>query len=155
MPQNLEDPFRAIDQVIADLNAPSDQPHTRSPLIVDFHAEATAEKQAMGWHVAGRVSALFGTHTHVATADQRILPGQTGYVTDLGMVGPLDSVIGAPIDSSVRRFLTQRPARGKVPEGPVIFNAVLFVLHRVRGTCLAIERLDRIDGSSGADRTHA
>ena len=99
----------------------------------------------MGWHLAGRVGAVVGTHTHVPTADARVLPGETGYVTDLGMVGPRDSVIGAAIEPTLRRFITQRSARASVPEGPVVFNAVLVELDAARGACIGIRRVDCLD----------
>jgi calcineurin-like phosphoesterase len=117
----------------------------RPLVVVDFHAEATSEKVAMGWHLAGRVGAVVGTHTHVPTADARVLPGETGYVTDLGMVGPRDSVIGAAIEPTLRRFITQRSSRAPVPEGPVVFNAVLVELDAARGTCLGLRRVDCLD----------
>ena len=115
-------------------------------VVVDFHAEATSEKQAMGWHLAGRVSSVAGTHTHVPTADLRVLPGDTGYVSDLGMVGPRDSVIGMAVEPSLRRFTSYRSARLNVAEGPVQFNAVLLELDPERGGCRSIARVDRIDG---------
>ncbi len=110
----------------------------------------------MGWHLAGRVAAVFGTHTHVPTADTRVLPGETGYVTDLGMVGPQNSVIGVAIEPSLRRFTLQRPARAPVADGPVIFNAVLIDLDAERGTCRAIQRVDRFDsrGAAAGARAH-
>lgn len=138
----LDDPFRAIDALLDT----GDGGAARRPLvIVDFHAEATSEKIAMGWYLDGRVAAVFGTHTHVPTADPRVLPRQTGYVTDLGMVGPRNSIIGAAIEPTLRRFLTQRPARAGVADGPIDFNAVLFELDAKRGTCLALHRIDRTD----------
>jgi metallophosphoesterase (TIGR00282 family) len=138
----LDDPFRAIDGfLLADGGGQAARPL----VVVDFHAEATSEKVAMGWHVAGRVAAVFGTHTHVPTADARVLPGETGYVTDLGMVGPRDSIIGAAIEPTLRRFLTQRPGRSVVGDGPVTFNAVLIELDAARGTCRAIRRVDRLE----------
>lgn len=138
----LDDPFRTIDTLLAT----SGGGRGRRPLIiVDFHAEATSEKVAMGWHLAGRVAGVFGTHTHVPTADARLLPGETGYVTDLGMVGARDSVIGSAIEPTLRRFRTQRPTRASVAEGPVIFNAVLFELDGELGTCRAIRRIDRLE----------
>lgn len=138
----LDDPFRAIDSLLAT----SGGGRGRRPLIlVDFHAEATSEKVAMGWHLAGRVAGVFGTHTHVPTADARVLPGETGYVTDLGMVGARDSVIGSAIEPTLRRFRSQRPVRAAVAEGLVIFNAVLFELDGELGTCRAVRRIDRLE----------
>ena len=139
----LDDPFRAMDTFLLMMEGDA-----RRPLVVvDFHAEATSEKLAMGWYLAGRVSAVVGTHTHVPTADARVLPGETGYVSDLGMVGPRDSIIGAAIDPALRRFLDHRPARTSVAEGPVQFNSVLIDLDAERGTCQAMYRIDRLDTS--------
>jgi len=116
---NFDCPFRAMDQLLAKLEGKS------TIIIVDFHAEATSEKVAMGWYLNGRVSAVLGTHTHVGTIDTRILPGGTAYVTDIGMVGPMDSVIGDDPDSVINRFLTQIPRRLSVGSGTVTFNAIL------------------------------
>ncbi len=143
----LDDPFRAIDTFLANLGG-----GPRPLVVVDFHAEATSEKVAMGWHLAGRVAAVVGTHTHVPTADARVLPGETGYVTDLGMVGPQDSVIGVAIEPSLRRFTLQRPARAPVADGPVTFNAVLLDFDATRGTCRAIQRVDRFDSTGASDQ---
>jgi hypothetical protein len=121
------------------------RPGRRPLVVVDFHAEATSEKLAMGWHLAGRASAVVGTHTHVPTADSRVLPGQTGYATDLGMVGPRDSIIGMAIEPAMRRFLSYRGGRMAVAEGPVVFNAVLVELDGASGGCRAIQRVDRFD----------
>ena len=144
----LDDPFRAMDTFL--LTTPVADGSSRPLVVVDFHAEATSEKLAMGWHLAGRVAAVIGTHTHVPTADARVLPGETGYVTDLGMVGPQDSIIGAAIEPTLRRFLTHRPVRAPVAEGPVGFNALLVELDAERGTCRAVRRVDRYDPNDGA-----
>ena len=109
----------------------------------------------MGWHLAGRVAAVLGTHTHVPTADVRLLPGETGYVTDLGMVGPRDSIIGASVEPTLRRFLTHRPGRAPVGEGPVVFNAVLLELDGARGTCRALRRVDLLDSSDAQGRARS
>ncbi|MGI8644132.1 MAG: TIGR00282 family metallophosphoesterase [Thermomicrobiales bacterium] len=138
----LDDPFAVVDRVLAERSSATGG---RPVVIVDFHAEATSEKVAMGWHLAGRAAAVFGTHTHVPTADARVLPGETGYVTDLGMVGPMDSVIGTAIGPSLARFTTGRPRRLPVPDGPTVFNSVLFDLDPTRGTCQAVGRVDRED----------
>lgn len=95
-------------------------------IILDFHAEATAEKIAMGYFLDGKVTAIFGTHTHVQTADEKILPKGTAYITDLGMTGPKNSVIGMNIDASIKRFETALPERYKIAEGECILNAVIF-----------------------------
>jgi 2',3'-cyclic-nucleotide 2'-phosphodiesterase len=104
----LECPFRTADRVLETLS-----PHVKV-ILVDMHAEATSEKQALGWYLDGRVSAVVGTHTHVQTADERILPGGTGYISDVGMTGPVDSVIGMKREIIMERFLTQRPQPFKV-----------------------------------------
>lgn len=95
-------------------------------IIIDFHAEATAEKIAMGRFLDGKITALFGTHTHVQTADEQILPEGTGYITDIGMTGPKDSVIGMDIHASIKRFETTLPEKYKLAEGDCIFNGVIF-----------------------------
>jgi len=114
----LDDPFRAMDAVLADLPE-------RSLILVDVHAEATGEKEALGFYLDGRVSAAVGTHTHVPTADARILPKGTAYITDVGMVGPRDSVIGMDPQAVVERYLSQMYHRFEVARGPVVFNGVL------------------------------
>jgi metallophosphoesterase (TIGR00282 family) len=138
----LDDPFAAMDSYLLERNLSA---NPRSAVIVDFHAEATSEKVAMGWHLAGRVAAVFGTHTHVPTADTRVLPGETGYVTDLGMVGPRDSIIGTAIEPSLERFTSGRPRRLPVPEGPTVFNSVVFDIDPSRAACQAVQRFDRED----------
>lgn len=133
----LDCPFRAIDQALADL-------HDYRIIIVDLHAEATSEKIGMGYYLDGRVSALVGTHTHVPTADTRILPKGTAYVSDLGMVGARHSVLGMEIEPVIERFLTQRPNRFEpVDRGPAVFNSVLIQIDQESGRALTIERLDR------------
>ncbi|MDQ6742533.1 MAG: TIGR00282 family metallophosphoesterase [Candidatus Dormibacteraeota bacterium] len=133
---DLDDPFRAADQVL------SAHPEVRI-VFCDMHAEATSEKQAMGWHLDGRVSAVVGTHTHVPTADHRILPGGTAYVTDVGMVGPRDSVIGVNKDAALKRFLTGMPYRFETAGGIVTFNSVLVTISRPTGRAVSIQRIDR------------
>ncbi len=95
-------------------------------VIVDIHAEATSEKMALGWYLDGRVSAVIGTHTHIATADQRILPKGTGYITDAGMTGPMNSVLGIDPQLVITKFLTKRPVKFELATGPIQFNGVLF-----------------------------
>ena len=121
----LDDPFAVVLREIEALRA-----KTRI-IIVDFHAEATSEKVAMGWHLDGRVTAVFGTHTHVQTADERILPKGTAYLTDVGMTGPHESIIGVTIEAALGRFLTGMPARFESATGPGRLNAV--VSHRRPG----------------------
>ncbi len=114
-----EDPFSTADRELASLD-----PETKV-ILVDMHAEATSEKQAMGWYLDGRVSAVVGTHTHVPTADERILPNGTAYITDVGMTGPHDSVIGMEKGPIIKRFLDGLPARFEVATGDIQMNAVL------------------------------
>lgn len=129
-------PFRAMDSLLEELDS-------RPPVIlVDFHGEATAEKVALGWYLDGRVSAVVGTHTHIGTIDARVLPRGTAFVTDIGMVGPVDSVIGDDIDSVVQRFLTLMPHRLTVGKGNSIFNSVLVEVEDDSGKALSISRLD-------------
>ncbi|HEX6506889.1 MAG TPA: TIGR00282 family metallophosphoesterase [Chloroflexota bacterium] len=116
--RSLDDPFRGADALLRELQG-------RRNIFVDFHAEATGEKQALGFYLDGRVSALVGTHTHVPTADARVLPQGTAYITDVGMVGPRDSVIGSDPTPIIERYLTQMYRRLEVARGPVVFNAVV------------------------------
>jgi metallophosphoesterase (TIGR00282 family) len=136
----LDDPFRAADQIIAKLR---DQTKV---ILFDFHAETTSEKVAFGWHCAGRVSAVVGTHTHVPTADNRVLPGGTAYITDVGMCGPEDSVIGMDIDVVLEKFRTQMPHRFKVAEGRAILSAVAIEVDDLTGHAQKIERITRYNG---------
>ena len=132
----LDSPFTAAEEVLR-------QGAGARVRVVDVHAEATSEKVALGWYLDGRASFVFGTHTHVPTADPRILPKGTGYVSDLGMVGPRDSVIGMDREISLQRFLTGLPHRFRVAEGVVTFNSVLARIDGHSGTATAIERIDR------------
>jgi len=135
---NFDCPFRAMDQLLAELG------HKSIPIIVDFHAEATSEKMAMGRYLDGRVSAVLGTHTHVGTIDAHILPGGTAYVTDIGMVGPVNSVIGDDPDSVINRFLTQIPSRLSVGKGKVNFDAILVEVDENTGKAVDIKRVHKI-----------
>ncbi|HEX9363293.1 MAG TPA: TIGR00282 family metallophosphoesterase [Candidatus Dormibacteraeota bacterium] len=132
----LDDPFRAADAVLAA------NPEIRI-VFCDMHAEATSEKTAMGWYLDGRASAVVGTHTHVPTADARILPGGTAYVTDVGMVGPRDGCIGMDKDVVLQRFLTGVPNRFVVASGTVTFNSVLVNIDSSTGRATSIQRIDR------------
>ncbi len=137
MPASVDCPFRAADEALAELG-------DRRIIIVDMHAEATSEKAALAWYLDGRVSAVIGTHTHIATADAHILPKGTAFVCDVGMVGPLNSIIGMEIEPIVERFLTQLPTRfSPVEKGPTIFNSVLLDIDEASGRALSIERIDR------------
>ena len=113
-----------------------------SDIIVDFHAEATSEKVAMAWHLDGRVTAVFGTHTHVQTADERILPKGTACLTDAGMTGPHDSIIGVTVDAALARFLNGMPSKFEAATGPGRFNAVIVTADPGTGKATAIERLN-------------
>jgi metallophosphoesterase (TIGR00282 family) len=132
---NYDCPFRTMDRLLAELKpAPP-------VIIVDFHAEATSEKVALGRYLDGRVSAVLGTHTHVGTIDAQILPQGTAYVTDVGMTGPVDSVIGDDADAVTRRFLTLIPHRLSVGRGKVAFNAVLVEVDETSGRAVNIDRI--------------
>jgi metallophosphoesterase (TIGR00282 family) len=132
----IDDPFRAADAILAE------HPGIKISLC-DMHAEATSEKTAMGWYLDGRVSAVVGTHTHIPTADARVLLGGTAYVTDVGMVGPRDGCIGMDKDIVIKRFLTGVPNRFAVASGPVTFNSVLVTISTSTGRATSIQRLDR------------
>jgi 2',3'-cyclic-nucleotide 2'-phosphodiesterase len=135
MPNHVEDPFRCVDEILK-------QQGSRSPVvIVDMHAEATSEKYAMGWYLDGRASIVFGTHTHVQTADERILPNGTAYITDLGMCGPFDSVIGMEKDTVIRGFITQLPRQFEVAQGNVVLQGVITDIDEESGKARAIRRL--------------
>ena len=135
---NFDCPFRAMDKLLAEFKDKA------NVIVVDFHAEATSEKVAMGWYLDGRVSALLGTHTHVGTIDAHILPHGTAYVTDIGMVGPANSVIGDKVDSVISRFLTQIPSRLSVGEGSVTFNAILVEVDEDTGKATDIKRIEKL-----------
>lgn len=133
----LENPFSVINEVV-------DEMRKETPIIfVDFHAEATSEKVAMGWHLDGKVSAVVGTHTHVPTADERVLPNGTAFQSDAGMCGPLDSVIGSQIEPVLEKFLTQLPAKFGVARGAVRINGALVTLDPATGKAVSIERIAR------------
>lgn len=131
----IDDPFRSASQHLATI------PADVKVILVDMHAEATSEKQAMGWYLDGKVSAVVGTHTHVATADDRVLPGGTAYITDVGMTGPHDSVIGMEKEGILRRFLEAMPTRFSVAEGDVQMNTVLIDVDETTGRARSIDRL--------------
>lgn len=131
----IDDPFRTAEQELARI------PAGVRVIVVDIHAEATSEKQAMGWFLDGKVSAVIGTHTHVATADARVLPNGTAYITDVGMTGPHDSVIGMEKEGIIRRFLDALPAHFSVAEGDIRMNAVLLEVDPATGRAQSIERL--------------
>lgn len=130
-------PFRAMDQLLTELEDRS------RVIIVDFHAEATSEKMAMGRYLDGRVSAVLGTHTHVGTIDAQVLPGGTAYVTDIGMTGPVDSIIGVDKETVLARFLTLIPHRLSVGKGRTVLNAVVVEVNDTSGRATSIERISR------------
>jgi metallophosphoesterase (TIGR00282 family) len=135
---NYDCPFRAMDQLLAGFR------NNYSIIIVDFHAEATSEKVAMGRYLDGRVSAVVGTHTHVGTVDAKVFPKGTAHITDIGMTGPENSIIGDDIQSVLTRFLTIMPARLAVSAGTKnIFNSVLIEVDDKSGQAISIERIDR------------
>ena len=139
----IDCPFRTADQILDSLPE-KDPPKI---IIVDFHAEATSEKAALAWYLDGRVSAVLGTHTHVATADARILPGGTAFVSDVGMTGPVNSVIGSEPAPIIERFLTQTPRRFTVASGgPLLLNSVLVDVDVKSGKATHIQRVDRTMG---------
>jgi metallophosphoesterase (TIGR00282 family) len=134
---NYDCPFRAMDELLDNLT-------NRPPVvIVDFHAEATSEKMAMGRYLDGRVSAVLGTHTHVGTIDAQILPGGTAYVTDIGMTGPIDSVIGDDAETVLKRFLTMIPHHLSVGKGKTVLNAIIVTVDDTTGKATGIERISR------------
>ncbi|MGE5560316.1 MAG: TIGR00282 family metallophosphoesterase [Chloroflexota bacterium] len=135
---NLDCPFRTADALIETLSQET------KCIIVDMHAEATSEKSALGWYLDGRVSAVLGTHTHVQTADERILPRGTAYITDVGMTGPRDSVIGMKRELVVERFLNQLPVRFEVAQGEAIFSALSLEIDNFSGRATGVRRISRI-----------
>ena len=132
-----DNPFLIVEKILKKTDA--------KIILVEIHAEATSEKLAMGYMLDGRVSAVWGTHTHVPTADARILPHGTGYVTDLGMTGPRDSVLGIRPELSIAKFRGDLPERYRWAEGPTKLEAVLFTIDTSSGKCLRAERVDEWD----------
>ena len=135
----LDCPFRTADAILDEV-AESENPKV---IIVDFHAEATSEKQGLGWYLDGRVSAVLGTHTHVGTVDAKILPKGTAYLSDVGMTGPVNSVIGSNVGDVLERFLTGLPQRLNVANGPSILNSALMDIDPETGKATSIQRIDR------------
>lgn len=135
MPNHVDDPFRCVDEILKQQGSQS------RVVIVDMHAEATSEKYAMGWYLDGRVSLVFGTHTHVQTADERILPAGTAYITDVGMCGPFDSVIGMEKETVIRGFITQLPRQFEVAQENVVLQGVIADIDEENGKAKAIRRL--------------
>jgi 2',3'-cyclic-nucleotide 2'-phosphodiesterase len=135
MPNHVDDPFRSVDAICRERGR-----HSRV-IIVDMHAEATSEKNAMGWHLNGRASIVFGTHTHVQTSDDRILPGGTAYITDVGMCGPLDSVIGMEKETVIKGFLSQLPRQFEVAHENVVLQGIVVDIDDDSGQAREIKRL--------------
>jgi len=142
----LDCPFRAAERELARLKL------STPVIIVDMHAEATSEKVAMGWFLDGKVSCVFGTHTHIPTADERILPKGTGFITDVGMTGPYDSVIGRRVDQILERFLSNLPHKSDVAEGNIQLRGLLVEVHPTTGKATAVERITRTLNESVPDR---
>ena len=132
---HADNPFFTMDRLL-------DHGKRATFTLVDFHAEATSEKLAMAYHLDGRVSALWGTHTHVPTADEQIFPGGTGYITDMGMTGPVHSVLGIRPEQSVETFLGGLPGRYQTAPGPCKLQGAIFTLNSNTGLCTAVERID-------------
>lgn len=132
-----DNPFLMVEKILKQIDT--------KIILVELHAEATSEKLAMGYMLDGRVSAVWGTHTHVPTADARVLPKGTGYVTDLGMTGPRDSVLGIRPDLSIAKFRGDLPERYRWAEGPTKLEAVLFTIDSATGKCRKVERVDEWD----------
>jgi len=137
MGQDCDDPFRAADAAVAEVAG-------ARYVLVDFHGEATSEKQAMGWYLDGRVTAVIGTHTHVPTADQRVLHKGTAFCSDAGMCGARDSVIGDRIEPVIHRFLTQLPTRLSAADGTAVLNGLVVDADPVTGHARSITRCDRV-----------
>ncbi len=135
LPMDLDCPFRGVDELL-------EREAGRYDLFfLDFHAEATSEKEAMGWHLDGRAAGVVGTHTHIQTADNRVLPGGTAYLTDVGMTGPAESVLGMDRKAVVERFLTQLPARFEVAEGKRQISAVVVEADPASGLATEVQRI--------------
>ena len=131
-----ENPFLVVEEIINKIEKTVDM------IIVDFHAEATAEKIAMGYFLDGKVTAIYGTHTHVQTADERVLNNGTAYITDIGMTGPKNSVIGMNVEASVKRFLTSLPERYKLAEGDCMLNGCIIEINDENCQVVSINRIN-------------
>ena len=135
----IDCPFQKADEILRDLKDRCDI------IILDFHAEATSEKQAMGYYLDGRVNAVVGTHTHTQTADERLLPKGTAYITDLGMVGARDSILGVKVECILDKFLHALPVKFDVAEGMCIYNAVIVEIDNATNATVGIERISLLD----------
>jgi len=132
--EDLEDPFRMAENIAKEHNL---------PILIDFHAEATSEKIAFARFLDGKIAAIVGTHTHVQTADEAIFPGGTGFISDVGMTGPIESVLGVEKEIIIERFLTQLPVSHKVASGEVSFCAVVIIIDPEKKICQRIERISK------------
>ncbi|MGH9203710.1 MAG: TIGR00282 family metallophosphoesterase [Vicinamibacterales bacterium] len=146
---NIDDPFAVVMREIDAIR------HRARVIIVDFHAEATSEKIAMGWHLDGKVTLVVGTHTHVQTADERILPNGTAYLTDAGMTGPHDSIIGMEREAALSRFLTGMPAKFEPATGNPRLNGVIVEADEKTGRATAVTRVSHSEAELLALSTHA
>lgn len=135
MNEHFDDPFRTADRVLKEVSAQA------QVIIVDFHAEVTSEKGALAWYLDGRATAVLGTHTHVTTADERVLPGGTACISDVGMTGPEDSVLGVRKELIIQKFLSQMPNKFEVADGPVALSAVLIEADPSSGRASSIRRI--------------
>ena len=135
----LDDPFQKVEELLKEMQQECDL------LFLDFHAETTSEKIAMGWYLDGRVNGVVGTHTHVQTADACLLPQGTGYITDLGMTGPRGSVLGVETEKILDRFQTCRPVRFEVAEGPSVYAAVIMTIDDASNRTVDIERVQILE----------
>jgi len=133
-------PFRAADAALSEIG------DRAKVIIVDMHAEATSEKVAMGWYLNGRVSAVLGTHTHIQTSDQRVLPDKTAYITDVGMTGVLDSVLGLSASAVIERYISKVPNKFELAEGPVCLHGVVVEVDDM-GRAISIERVEQCEES--------
>ncbi|MBE6182827.1 TIGR00282 family metallophosphoesterase [Heyndrickxia ginsengihumi] len=132
----IDDPFKKAEELVKKAKSKT------NIIFVDFHAETTSEKQAMGWYLDGKISALVGTHTHVQTADCRILPNGTAYMTDVGMTGPYDAILGMEKDAVIKKFLTSLPVRFEVPKsGRKILSACIIDIHNKTGKATSIQNI--------------
>jgi len=146
MKQDFDDPFQKMNELLEDYSLKGKEEGTKSvdAIIVDFHAEATSEKAALTWYLDGKISALLGTHTHVPTADEKILTKGTAFISDVGMVGARDSILGMDKEIVIKRFLTQRQLKFEVAQGEVEVNGVLLTLDGKTGLAQNIERIRKI-----------
>ena len=132
--ESLDDPYATIDRILKEIDT--------KIIILDFHAEATAEKIAMGYYLDGRISAMFGTHTHVQTADERIFKNGTGFITDVGMTGPVESVLGVKPELAIEKFKTKMPVRFDLATGECKMDCIIFEVDEKTGRTKSVERME-------------